>query len=134
MVVKQTTPSKENSGPWESRTTSANWKMHTLDTKPVDENEKMREKVSWNKQESCETDSASHREIVTEGGNDGNVSTTTKMPFSREMDSSPTKTPSQANMSGTSTPTQELGGVWRSGRTSANSVSSRSASPRKMNR
>ncbi|XP_064406881.1 uncharacterized protein LOC135351726 isoform X3 [Halichondria panicea] len=132
MVVKQTTPSKENSGPWESRTTGANWKMHTLDTKPVDESEKIREKVSWNKQESCETDSATRKETVTEGHNDTNVSSTaSKMPYSRE-DSSPTK--AQTNMSGTSTPTQELAGVWRSGRTSANSVSSRSASPRKMNR
>ena len=135
MVVKQTTPSKENSSMWESKPAGSNWKMHTLDTKPVDEAEKNRSSeeegvVNWSSQNSSiEKDST----------------------LTEEAESSPTKP--QNSLSGKSTPTQEVGGVWRSGRTSANSTSSltevngmgkmgvakvgqqsRSSSPRKMNR
>lgn len=134
MVVKQTTPSKESTSPWESKTVGANWKMHTLDTKPTNEGDKgheevkVREEVAWNKQESYETDSVAHKEP--------------EASISSELDT--IKAPS----SGAVTPTLE-----GSGRTSVNSVSSlsdvsgtgggakkggggvsRSTSPRKMNR
>ncbi len=134
MVVKQTTPSKENTNSWESKTTvGANWKMHTLDTKPTSESEKsheevkIREEIAWNKQESCETDSVTHKESETRISHDDII-----------------KVPS----SGVTTPTPDVGGAVPSGRMSANSISSlsdvggakkgggisRSASPRKMNK
>ena len=140
MVVQQTTPSKENSSVWDSKPVGSNWKMHTLDTKPADEMEKNRSPeeegvAGWSSQDSS------------------NEKESTLTEEAETYDSSPTKPLSQNSQSGKSTPTQEVGGVWRSGRTSANSTSSltevngmgkvgmvkggpqsRSSSPRKMNR
>ncbi len=132
------TPSKESTIPWETKTTvGANWKMHTLDTKPTNEGDKGRDEVKvrndiiiWNKQESCETDSVTHKEHGRSFSHE--ITDTMKVPLPV-----------------VSTP--EMGVVIRSGRTSACSVSSlsdvsvvggakrgggvsRSTSPRKINR